>query len=63
MTVEEVLTNWPGVHEVFMKWKTNCVGCYLQRFCTLQDVSETYRIPLPDLLGDLGKYIQNKYQI
>lgn len=62
MTVEEVLTRWPGIHVVFMKRKTNCVGCFLQKFCTLQDVAETYRIPLPELLGELREHVQNTNQ-
>jgi hybrid cluster-associated redox disulfide protein len=63
MTVEEVLTNWPDVHLVFLKWKTKCVGCFLQRFCTLKDVADTYRIPLSELLGELREHVQNYNQI
>ena len=53
MTVEDVLKNWPGTSAVFLERKTTCVGCLLQRFCTLKDVAETYRIPLQDLRKDL----------
>jgi hybrid cluster-associated redox disulfide protein len=63
MTVEEVLTNWPDSRVVFMKQKTNCVGCFLQRFCTLQDVAGTYRIPVQELIGGLREHVQNNSQM
>ncbi len=53
MTVEEVLQKRPQAFSVFMSNKTSCVGCYLQRFCTLKDVSELYRIPLEKLVEEI----------
>ena len=49
LTVEEVLKRWPKVFFVFAKNKTNCPGCFMQHFCTLKDVAETYQI-LPEKL-------------
>jgi len=57
MTVEDVLQNWPGTYTVFMAMKTKCIGCFLQKFCTLQDVAETYQIPLHKLSGELEKHV------
>jgi len=57
MTVEEVLTNWPGTYSVFMNRKTKCIGCFLQRFCTLQDVADTYQISLDDLTRELEEHV------
>jgi len=59
VTVEEVLSNWPSTHKVFASMKTKCIGCFLQRFCTLRDVAETYQIPLHELTGEFEKYISN----
>lgn len=56
-TVEEVLERFPNTYAVFMKRKTKCIGCFLQKFCTLQDVAEIYQFSLQDLIGDLEKYI------
>jgi len=53
MTVEDVLRKWPETWTVFMSKKTDCVGCFMQRFCTIQDVAETYQIPLEVLTGEL----------
>jgi len=53
MTVEDVLQKWPETWTVFMSKRTYCTGCFIQRFCSLQDVAETYQIPLEDLLGEL----------
>lgn len=57
MTVGEVLSNWPDTYSVFASLKTKCIGCLLQRFCTLVDVADIYQIPLKDLTGELKKYI------
>jgi len=57
MTVEDVLSQWPQAHRAFTALKTKCVGCLLQRFCTLQDVAETYQISFQELTGELEKYI------
>lgn len=38
---------------MFMKNKTKCVGCFMQQFCTLKDVAETYQLPLEKLIDDL----------
>ena len=53
LTVEEVLKRWPKVFSVFMKNKTKCPGCFLQHFCTLKDVAETYQIPPQELILEI----------
>ena len=57
MTVNEVLSNWPRSHLAFMGLKTKCMGCFLQKFCTLRDVTITYQIPFEELIGELEKFI------
>ena len=49
LTVQEVLKRWPQAFSVFVKNQTNCPGCFMQHFCTLKDVAETYQI-LPEKL-------------
>lgn len=58
LTVEEVLKKWPQTYVVFRKRNTDCIGCLLQRFCSLRDVAETYQIPPLDLIGDLEKCVK-----
>jgi hybrid cluster-associated redox disulfide protein len=57
VTVEEVLQKWPETWEVFKSRKTHCMGCFLQRFCSLKEVAEAYQLPLGDLIGELEKYV------
>ena len=57
MTVDEVLSKWPNSYSAFAALKTKCIGCLLQKFCTLRDVAETYQIPFAELTGELEKYI------
>jgi hybrid cluster-associated redox disulfide protein len=63
MTVEETLEHWPDIYKVFMNYKTGCVGCFLQQFCTLRDVASIYRIPLPELIEELTKHVQKNQQL
>ena len=53
LTVDRVLQKWPQAFSVFMKNKTKCVGCFMQQFCTLKDVAETYQLSLEKLIEDL----------
>jgi hybrid cluster-associated redox disulfide protein len=63
LTVEEILKKWPETFSVFRSRNTDCIGCLLQRFCTLQDVAETYEIELQDLTGDLETCVTRNYEI
>ncbi|HXD08654.1 MAG TPA: hypothetical protein VN653_01225 [Anaerolineales bacterium] len=60
MTVEDTLKLQPEIWTVFMRHRMSCSGCYMQRFCTLQDVAATYQISLQNLLEDLNKGSQTK---
>jgi hybrid cluster-associated redox disulfide protein len=53
LTVDKVLQQWPHTFSVFMKNKTKCAGCYMQQFCTLKDVAETYQISLEKLISEI----------
>jgi len=55
LTVEEVLQKWPQTFSVFMKNKTKCPGCFLQHFCTLKDVAETYQILPNELIAEIER--------
>lgn len=55
MTVDKILQNWPPAFSVFMKNKTKCPGCFMQQFCTLNDVAETYQIAAEKLMEEIVK--------
>ena len=52
-SVHETLSECPSAAKAFLALKTQCIGCYLARFCSLQDVANTYHIPAQTLLGEL----------
>lgn len=58
LTVEDILKNWPQTYLVFRNRNTDCVGCLLQRFCSIQDVAESYELSTQDLICDLEKTIK-----
>lgn len=53
LTLDKVLQSWPRAFSVFMKNKTRCPGCYMQQFCTLKDVAETYQLSLEKLIEEI----------
>jgi hybrid cluster-associated redox disulfide protein len=53
LTVDEVLQRWPQSFTIFMKHKTKCPGCFMQSFCTLKDVAETYQLSLENLIDEI----------
>lgn len=58
LTVDELLTAHPETAPIFLSLRTNCVGCHLARFCTLEDVAKDYQLPLQELLDKLQQAIQ-----
>jgi hybrid cluster-associated redox disulfide protein len=60
-TAEQVMERYPRTVAVFLALKTGCVGCHLERFCTLAEVAETYQLPLQTLLEKLNESI-HKFQ-
>lgn len=53
MTVHEVLQRWPQAFSVFISCKTNCPGCFMQKFCTVEYVAETYQISAEKLTAEI----------
>jgi len=62
LTVEDILKKWPLAFSIFRNRNTDCIGCLLQRFCTLKDVAETYEVELQDLTKDLEQCVKENYQ-
>ena len=52
-SVEQVLNEHPETSRAFLALKTQCVGCYLARFCSLHDVARTYEVSAARLLEEL----------
>jgi hypothetical protein len=61
LTVEAVLTKWPRTFVVFRIRNTDCIGCLLQKFCSIQDVAESYEVTAQDLISDLEKCVMENY--
>ena len=62
MTVEEILRILPETSVVFRNWNTDCIGCLLQKFCSLEDVAQSYEISSEELLGDLQNCVIENIQ-
>jgi hybrid cluster-associated redox disulfide protein len=62
MTVQDLLAVHPQAASVLISLKTDCVGCSMERFCTLADVAQAYNLPLPSLREALHAFIQTAGQ-
>jgi hybrid cluster-associated redox disulfide protein len=58
-TVAQVLEAYPQTAAVFISLKTDCVGCHLDKFCTLEEVAAAYALPLALLLSKLRECIRD----
>ena len=56
-TVDQVLASYPQAADEFIRLKADCVGCRLDRFCTLEEVARDYDLVLHDLLASLQEAI------
>jgi len=57
--VSETLRAYPQTAKVFISLRTDCVGCIIARFCTLQDVASDYNLDPDELLSELREAIQS----
>lgn len=57
-TVAEILKTHPQTTKLFIQWKTDCTGCYLSRFCTLEEVAAIYSLDLRDILAEIQSLVQ-----
>ena len=58
LTVAETLSQWPQCARVFLSHHMSCVGCSMNRFDTLVDVTTIYRLDLGIFLTELSAEIQ-----
>ncbi|MEW6084134.1 MAG: hypothetical protein AB1607_06010 [Chloroflexota bacterium] len=54
-TVEKTLQDKPETARTFIRHGTLCVGCWMQSFCTLKDVTEIYEMDSSGFLQDLNQ--------
>ncbi len=57
-TAAQAMQAYPETVSVFLTLKTDCVGCYLARFCTLNEVANAYHLPPKQLLEKLEESIK-----
>ncbi len=54
-TVEKTLQERPETARAFLKHGTLCVGCWMQNFCTLKDVTEIYEMDSGAFVHELNQ--------
>lgn len=60
-TIKDLLTTYPGATPVLVGLRIGCVGCWMQRFCTLEEVACNYALPLDSLLEVLQQVTSTPY--
>jgi hybrid cluster-associated redox disulfide protein len=57
LTVAEVLTRWPQAIPVFLRHRMACVGCAINPFETLAEVTKIYKLDLDCFISELEQII------
>ncbi len=57
LTVAEVVRKYPETIHTWIALKTDCIGCHLMQFCSLEYVAESYHMELQALINELEKAI------
>jgi hybrid cluster-associated redox disulfide protein len=57
-TADQVMKTYPETVSVFLALKLGCVGCALERFCSLDEVAASYKLSTAFLLAQLREAIQ-----
>ncbi|HIE56847.1 MAG TPA: DUF1858 domain-containing protein [Anaerolineales bacterium] len=55
--MSEILGRWPETIPVFIRYRMECVGCYLSTFDTLEEAAVAHHIPLDTLVEALNQEI------
>ncbi len=53
LAIDDLLTQTPGVAEVFVRRGMVCVGCDISRFHTIREAAAIYSIEAAQLLAEL----------
>ncbi|MFH2039356.1 MAG: hypothetical protein ABIJ65_07965 [Chloroflexota bacterium] len=56
-TVREIQDACQHAISVFIYLNTDCVGCRLERFCTLEEVSRSYEISIETILASFQNFV------
>jgi hybrid cluster-associated redox disulfide protein len=54
-SVEKTLREQPDASHVFIKHRMQCVGCLMQKFCTLKDAARIYEMDSSEFLQELNQ--------
>jgi len=49
--VSELLENLPEAARLWIKLHANCIGCSMNRFCTIEDLCRYYELDLHHILS------------
>lgn len=61
MTVADLLKSAPSTVSFFISQGTDCVGCRLSHFCTINNVIKTYGLDEESFLAELSKTMIQKH--
>jgi hypothetical protein len=59
-TVKKTLHEYPDAARIFIQMKTDCIGCPLARFCTLQEVELDFKLSPGSLVNPLQEFLSSQ---
>ena len=57
-TIAEILALSPEMASLFIYWRTDCLGCSMARFCTLQEMCMYYGLELKEVINSVSERIR-----
>ncbi len=57
--VADLLASTPLAASLFVELRVNCVGCSMNKFCTLKELCEQYQLELENVINMIQERITN----
>ena len=58
--ISDILTEYPQLMKVFMRYQTACIGCAFSAYCVLRDALEIYQLDPAVVLKGITNSIEHE---
>ena len=56
--VADLLTRYPLVTSLFIELHVDCIGCSMNRFCTLEDLCKYYDLDIKKIIDRIQEQVE-----
>ena len=58
--VADLLNYSPLIVSLLLELRVDCVGCFMNKYCTLEELCAQYELDLENLLGKIQETLTNR---